>query len=210
MPLYRHKSRASTPPPEGDGHGVATSRARSVPVVPPDFDGLLRACPWGFVAPPNRSWGSRRFSAGPVRMADLTDTSPHAQDPSKPFPSRKRDLVTERVAASVHRVPSPRAVGVVRAPMVNHGNPHATSTSGACSVGKSVARRWLPTHVPDAPLGFSHKAREPKLVRGPAAEAGASRPTPRSGVHCGGHHVKERSGGPLSSVRAVRSGCTIP
>lgn len=43
--------------------GVATLRTRSVPVVPPDFDGLLRWTSRRFVAPCSRPWGSPRFRA---------------------------------------------------------------------------------------------------------------------------------------------------
>jgi hypothetical protein len=49
--------------------GVATLRTRSVRVVPPDFDGLLRWTSCRFVAPCSRPWGSPRF--GTVGFASL-------------------------------------------------------------------------------------------------------------------------------------------
>ena len=53
----------SRPPEEGPSlrPGLATSRTRSVLVVPPDFDGLLRTSSCRSVAPCSRPWGSPSF-----------------------------------------------------------------------------------------------------------------------------------------------------
>ena len=51
---------------------------RSVPVVPPDFDGLLRATACRFVAPYSQPWGPPRFLPH-VSLRDLSIPEPFAQ-----------------------------------------------------------------------------------------------------------------------------------
>jgi hypothetical protein len=78
--------------------GSARPPAPSALVVPPDFDGLLRASPCGLVASRSRPWGSSRFQT-PVadrewdmgishatRGASTGDLFPGTLDPSKLFP----------------------------------------------------------------------------------------------------------------------------
>lgn len=67
--------------------GAARSQARSVHVVPPDFDGLLRTSPRRSVAPCRRPWGSPRFRH--VRMWD-TGARPSARGAMSPSSSRSR------------------------------------------------------------------------------------------------------------------------
>jgi hypothetical protein len=79
MPLHRHDRRLRPLPPGPSPRlrrRTATSLARSVLVVPPDFDGFLRRAAirrpllstvCRFVAPCSRSWGSPGFHA-PVRL----------------------------------------------------------------------------------------------------------------------------------------------
>lgn len=78
--------------------GSARPPAPSVPVVPPDFDGLLRASPCGLVASRSRPWGSSRFQtpaadrewdmgiSHATRGASARGLFPGTHDPSKPFP----------------------------------------------------------------------------------------------------------------------------
>jgi hypothetical protein len=80
------------------GQGSARPPAPSVLVVPPDFDGLLRASPCGLVASRSRPWGSSRFQtpatdrewdmgiSHATRGASARDLFPGTHDPSKPFP----------------------------------------------------------------------------------------------------------------------------
>jgi hypothetical protein len=78
--------------------GSARPPAPSVLVVPPDFDGLLRASPCGLVASRSRPWGSSRFQtpaadrewdmgiSHAIRGASAGGPFPGTHDPSKPFP----------------------------------------------------------------------------------------------------------------------------
>jgi hypothetical protein len=78
--------------------GSARPPAPSVLVVPPDFDGLLRASPCGLVASRSRPWGSSRFQtpaadrewdmgiSHAIRGASARDPFPGTHDPSKRFP----------------------------------------------------------------------------------------------------------------------------
>jgi hypothetical protein len=80
------------------GQGSARPPAPSVLVVPPDFDGLLRASPCGLVASRSRPWGSSRFQtpaadrewdmgiSHATRGASARDLLPGTHDPSKLFP----------------------------------------------------------------------------------------------------------------------------
>jgi hypothetical protein len=86
------------PLPRAAGQGLARLPAPSVPVVPPDFDGLLRASPCGLVASRSRPWGSSRFQtptadrewdrgiSPATRGASARVPFPGTHDPSKPFP----------------------------------------------------------------------------------------------------------------------------
>jgi hypothetical protein len=117
IPLHRHQPCASAPTFIGParyarsrqpvgclaascaaGQGSARPPAPSVLVVPPDFDGLLRASPCGLVASRSRPWGSSRFQttaadrgwdmgiSHAIRGASARDLFPGTHDPSKPFP----------------------------------------------------------------------------------------------------------------------------
>jgi hypothetical protein len=78
--------------------GPARPPAPSALVVPPDFDGLLRASPCGLVASRSRPWGSSRFQtpaadrewfmgiSHATRGASAGDPFPGTLDPSKLFP----------------------------------------------------------------------------------------------------------------------------
>jgi hypothetical protein len=117
IPLHRHQPCASAPTFIGParyarsrqpvgclaascaaGQGSARPPAPSVLVVPPDFDGLLRASPCGLVASRSRPWGSSRFQtpaadrewfmgiSHATRGASTGDPFPGTLDPSKLFP----------------------------------------------------------------------------------------------------------------------------
>jgi hypothetical protein len=65
--------------------GDATFRTRSVLVVPPDSDGLLRWERCRFVAPCSRPWGSPRFGTiGPAPHGGVARTSSHARPAGPP------------------------------------------------------------------------------------------------------------------------------
>jgi len=116
-PLHRHQQSASAPTFIGPARCVRSSQsvdclvasraavqgsarppAPSALVVPPDFDGLLRALPCGLVASRSRPWGSSRFQtpaadrewdmgiSHATRGASARDPSPGTHDPSKRFP----------------------------------------------------------------------------------------------------------------------------
>jgi hypothetical protein len=100
--------------------GVARPPAPSVLVVPPDFDGLLRASPCGLVASRSRPWGSSRFRipvadrewnmgiSHATRGASARDPFPGTHDPSKPFPCTQpsdRQRATE-IAAHLSLTPA--------------------------------------------------------------------------------------------------------
>jgi hypothetical protein len=117
IPLHRHQPCASAPTFIGPDRyarstqpvdcvsascaseqGSARPPAPSALVVPPDFDGLLRASPCGLVASRSRPWGSSRFQtpaadrewfmgiSHATRGASAGDPFPGTLDPSKLFP----------------------------------------------------------------------------------------------------------------------------
>jgi len=65
-PLRRHTQCASCPGLRGGDHrpDVAKHQAPSAPVVPPDYDGLLRTLRYRSIAPCSQPWGSDGFRLG--------------------------------------------------------------------------------------------------------------------------------------------------
>jgi len=184
MPLHRH-DRHLRPLPPGPSprlrRRTATSLARSVPVVPPDFDGFLRRAAirrpqlptvCRFVAPCSRSWGSPGFDA-PVRLLAAGGRGRSACRSTFPLaktlrsfslsgspPARHRGLLPKKESLSrefrVHRgaVPSRRWIHVVRSvlPRIRTPLPRPQGFHH-----RRVRCRCLDVSVParlDAPMGF--------------------------------------------------------
>jgi hypothetical protein len=72
---------------------AATQPTRSALAVPPDYGGLLRSRPCGFVAPRCRSWGSLRFAGPPC-----DGSPPRSAHPSKLSPPQQPLRVATAVA----------------------------------------------------------------------------------------------------------------
>jgi len=107
------------------GQVSARPPAPSARVVPPDFDGLLRASPCGLVASRSRPWGSSRFQtpaadregdmgiSHATRGASAGDPFPGTHDPSKRFPCTQpseQQEVTEATSRSSLTPASPTAL----------------------------------------------------------------------------------------------------
>ena len=103
-PLHQSKHDVSTPglTEIAPGPEAATLQARSAPVVPPDFDGLLHTTPCGSIAPRNQPWGSPCFRSVSAcfRRSLLTPTFPNGAYPSKLFPPWQLSRVTAVFALS--------------------------------------------------------------------------------------------------------------
>lgn len=117
-PLHRHQHSASTPRNRSslrqDG---ANHLVRSVLVVLPDFDGLLRATPCRSVAPCCQSWGPTRFQppsandspqgrlvtrsgqSSQPKLRPSSSTFPESPHPPKSSPPRQPISVTPSCSA---------------------------------------------------------------------------------------------------------------
>jgi hypothetical protein len=194
MPLHRH-DRHLRPLPPGPSprlrRRTATSFARSVLVVPPDFDGFLRralvrrprlstAC--RFVAPCSRSWGSPGFHA-PVRLLAACGRGRSAFRSTFPLaktlrsfllsgsrPARHRGLLPKKESLSRECPRSPRGWALPpldrRRPVrVATDSNAASPTSGLCSTEESVAVAWTFPSRPGSMLPWALD----RYVRMPAA-----------------------------------------
>jgi len=146
-------------------HEVATPRACSVLVVPPDFDGLLHTLPRRSIAPCNRSWGSPGFrpSRGPAPLpriaarhhngAALTVVLTGAP-PSRVFPSP--------AAAARHRAAMPSRRSDDLHGRITHASAHSAIPSSPLRRPQGFEPPSSPlrppavadTLTPDTPMGF--------------------------------------------------------
>lgn len=111
---------------------LPSSRTRSVPAVPPSFDGLLHDGPCGFVAPRSRSWGSPGFGHDSTTRRSSRRARPAGADPSKRSPPWQRSRVSACFAFS--SLGRPSACWCCH-PQVSE----SPSTSRPCSARESVA-----------------------------------------------------------------------
>lgn len=158
-------------PPEGVVDlrpGAASSQARSVHVVPPDFDGLLRTSPRRSVAPCRRPWGSPRFRH--VRVW-VSGARPSARGAMSPSSSRSRPRFPARRWL-------PRQVALRRAP----------GPLRQCGIGVSP-RSCAPTSAGPAFPASDRRPRRRGFRPGPAASprwAGGTSPASLPATRGGG------------------------
>ena len=204
MPLHRHDRRLRPLPPGPSPRlrrRTARSFARSVLVVPPDFDGFLRRA--SIRRPgPRRSAGLLHPAAGHgVRQvsgllygfwppADLVgplfEAFPTGVDPSKLFPlqqpsTRHRASPEGVLLAKACAFTERRALSSLerRSPVrVATASSFASPTSGLSSARESVAEsgRFRPVR-PDAPMGFGSTRSDVCRARGADPPVRASRST---------------------------------
>jgi hypothetical protein len=129
------------------GQGPARPPAPSVLVVPPDFDGLLRASPCGLVASRSRPWGSSRFQtpatdrewdmgiSHATRGASARDPFPGTHDPSKPFPCTQPSEQLEVTEATPHLSLTPASPTSLLPPKNSIARGHQSSHPGRSRSG---------------------------------------------------------------------------